>query len=130
MELGVNRLIQELKAIKQEVDGPFTSGGQQWLVLPSYTIVGGKFADQVVRLAVAVPADFPQTPPGGLYVSPRIVAPEEMGRRAVHDRPETSELGGDWQYWSRPIPPGTWTPANPARRLVAHWNMVMFDVTA
>lgn len=129
MTIGVNRLIEDLRAVGHTVEGPLSSNKCQWLVISGYTIATGRFVGQVVRLAVPVQPDYPATPPGGLYISPAIVPVEEMGSRNVHDRSnETVGLGGVWQYWSRPIPPGTWRPDNGARRLIAHWNAVMRNV--
>ncbi len=126
--LGVNRLMEDLRALGHTVEGPFQSGGIQWLIVNEHNILTGRLAGQVVRVAVPVQPDYPATPPGGLYISPRLVPPADMGRLSIHDRSnETAGLGGEWEYWSRPIPPGTWKPENGARRLVVHWNSVMRD---
>jgi hypothetical protein len=89
-------------------------------------IASGRFSGQVVKIAIAVPADYPQTPPGGLYVSPKLIPANEMQTLHIQDRQETSGLPGEWQYWSRPIK--DWTGENPARRIVQHWSGVMFHV--
>lgn len=129
MEFGINRLTKDLRAIGLTVEGPFSSGGLTWLIVAAYTIIGGRFAGHVVRIAVPVPPDYPQTPPGGLYVSPNIAPASEMGGLSIHDRSnETGQLPGVWQYWSRPIPPGTWKPSDGARRLRTHWNAVFMNV--
>lgn len=128
--VGVNKLKDDLCAIGHAVTGPVTSkNGWSWAIIEDYTILTGRFGGQVVRLAVPVAPDYPATPPGGLYISPRLIAPAEMAGLNIHERTaETEGLAGDWQYWSRPIPSGTWRPANGARRLVAHWNQVMAHV--
>lgn len=124
--LGVKRLKAELEAVGVRPEGPMASGGMEWLILRNFNPPGGRLLGTPIIVAVPVPADFPQTPPGGLYVSPKVIPDGEMGGLNVQHRPhETSDLPGDWQYWSRPIPPGTWTPSNPGRRLLAHWNAVM-----
>jgi hypothetical protein len=129
VELGVTRLKAELEAVGVACEGPLSSGGLEWLLVRDYAVAGGRFSGQMLHLAVAVPADFPQTPPGGVYVSPKVIPDHEMGGLNVQHRPnETGGLPGDWQYWSRPVPPGTWTPTNPGRRLITHWNAVMMNV--
>jgi len=127
--LGVERLKTELEAIGVSTEGPISSGGFEWLIVRNFNSPGGRFLGTPLSIAVAVPADFPQTPPGGLYVSPQLIPDAEMGGLNIQHRPkETGNLPGDWQYWSRPIPPGTWTPNNSGRRLIAHWNAVMVNV--
>ena len=129
VELGVKRLKGEFEALGIACEGPLNSGGLEWLLLRNYPVPGGRCVGQVLHLAVAVPADFPQTPPGGLYISPKLIPDPEMPGLNIQHRPaETGELPGEWQYWSRPVPPGTWTPANAARRLLTHWNAVMMNV--
>jgi hypothetical protein len=126
--LGIHRLLVDLKGIRRDVDGPLLSNNWQWLIVNKYDVFGGRFDGLVIRIAVPVLDDFPSTPPGGFYVSPKIVPAALMGALNVHDRQsETEKLPGEWQYWSRPIQPGTWQPANGARRLVAHWNTVMLN---
>lgn len=127
MLLGVERLIADLRAINQVVEGPFDSGGFRWLIVPNYPIPAGRFLGEMVKIAVAVPNDYPQTPPGGFYIGAKLVPTGEMAGLHVHDRPETAQLPGDWQYWSRPIS-GGWQGENAARRIVKHWNAVMNNV--
>ena len=126
--LGVNRLKAELEAIGVSPKGPFASGGLEWLIVRNFNPPGGRFLGTPLSIAVAVPADFPQTPPGGLYVSPKVIPDGDMSGLNIQHRPETASLPGEWQYWSRPVPPNTWTPGNPARRLLTHWNAVMTNV--
>lgn len=128
-ELGVRRLHSEFAAIGVACEGPLTSGGMEWLIVRDFPVVGGRFVGATLHVAVAVPADFPQTPPGGLFISPKLVPdPEMKGMNIEHRSNETGGLPGEWQYWSRPIPPGTWSPSNPARRLITHWNAVLTNV--
>ena len=124
MLLGVERLMVDLRTVGQTVEGPFDSGNLRWLIVRSYPIPTGRFAGQVVNVAVPVPGDYPQTPPGGLYVNARLVPQAEMAGLHVHDRPETAQLPGEWQYWSRPIQEG-WPGTNGAKRIITHWNGVM-----
>lgn len=129
MTIGVDRLLAELRSVGQAVDGPIASNGWRWVLIGKFEVIGGRFTGQIVQVAVPVPDDFPATPPGGFYVSPKIVPADQMAALNVHDRSnETAGIPGDWQYWSRPIPPGTWKPTNPSRRLITHWNAVMCNV--
>lgn len=127
--LGVERFLNDAAAKNLVVHGPITSGGMSWVVVDGFEVMVGKYAGQIVQIAVPVPQDFPMTPPSGLYVSPCIMPVSEMGARNVHDRSnETVSLPGSWQYWSRPVPSGTWRTECPIKRLIAHWNAVFANV--
>lgn len=96
--IGVHRLIDDLRAIGLAVEGPLGSNGLEWLIVNSVEVFGGRFDGATIRIAVPVPGDFPATPPGGLYVSPKIVPAALMSGLGVHDRNnETAGLLGEWQ---------------------------------
>lgn len=127
--IGPERLVADFRAMGFNVDGPIESGGQRWAIVHGYRVPAGRFGGQVIDVAIPAPIDYPAIPPGGLYVSPFLVPESEMGGLSVHDRPgETAALPGRWQYWSRPIPPGTWRSLAGAKRLITHWNAVMANV--
>jgi hypothetical protein len=122
MKTGIERYIDDMRGQRLAVDGPMDSGQKVWAIVRGFVVRVGRFAHTVVDIAVPPPLDYPSTPPGGLYVSP-CIAP--LSVQQVLDRSqETGQLPGCWQYWSRPIPPGTWTPDRGGKRLVAHWNSV------
>jgi hypothetical protein len=67
MTVGVNRLIDDLRAVGWKVTGPlFCSGNMDWVIADDFPIPAGRFAGMVVRVAVPVQPDYPATPPGGL----------------------------------------------------------------
>ena len=77
-----------------------------------YTVETGAFAGRTVRLGFSVPPDFPNTPPSGPYVSPHVrpvnpIGPHPSGgiHAGAHAQPFATNVGGDWQYWSRPFVP-------------------------
>jgi hypothetical protein len=99
--VGVDGFVEGLKALGYEpqlrADG---------LVVFDYEIEVGPLAGKVIKLALAVPGDWPATPPSGPNVSPRLLPINTDGAPghpfgAVHEAPH---LGPDWQYWSRPFP--------------------------
>lgn len=76
-----------------------------------YTVETGVFAGRHIRLGFIVPPDFPNTTPAGPYVSPNIrpISPSGThptgGIHAEQARPFAANVGGEWQYWSRPFAP-------------------------
>jgi hypothetical protein len=76
-----------------------------------YSVEIGRFAGKSVRLGFIVPQDFPNIPPGGPHVSPHIQPiytgsdkPHPLGGvHQTHSAAFQRELGGQWQYWSRPF---------------------------
>lgn len=82
----------------------------QYLILP-FSVPLGTLIGQDVRLGLFATMDFPLTPPPGPHVSPRLGHPAG----AVHE----SELGAEWEYWSRPYP--EWSQSGrSAREYMAH----------
>lgn len=61
-----------------------------------YVIQVGRLAGEEIHVGLAIPGDWPMSPPPGPHVKPRLGHPYG----SVH----TSPLGPDWEYWSRPIP--------------------------
>jgi hypothetical protein len=130
MSIGVDRFIEEMRSIGWNVSGPFASGGHNWVIIEGYCVPCGRFALMGLRIAIPVPPDFPATCLAGFYVSPKLIAAAEMQGLAVHARPETAGLPGEWQYWSRKFPDGKpWKAGDHARRLPPHWSGVLCRVT-
>ena len=73
-------------------------------------VPAGRHAGETWLVGVAVPADFPDVPPGGPHVSPPLHHPHG----AVHP----STFGADWIYWSRPIP--NWAKDPTVRAYLRH----------
>jgi hypothetical protein len=75
----------------------------------AYEVPLGKHAGQTIKLALQVTSDWPQIPPTGPYVSPRLlpIHPEQgLGRPwdAVHlaGPRGLADPNDEWEYWSRP----------------------------
>lgn len=108
---------EQLRALGYEakVDGEWVEFG--------YTAPGGTHAGAEVALAVAVPANFPITPPGGIDFTPRM-----PGRRvnATAQHPERSHPskrhGEAGEYWSRPHPAWNAEPKKDARAYLVWIN--------
>jgi hypothetical protein len=76
----------------------------------AYLIEAGPKAGEQVQVGLAIPGDWPLSPPPGPHVSPRLGHPHG----AVHDSP----LGPTWEYWSRPVP--NWTLDRSLRAYLRH----------
>jgi hypothetical protein len=79
----------------------------------------GKFAGQKIQLGLQITGDVPLNPPGGPHVSPQLLPlnqePNPHPKGGVHK----SDLGAEWQYWSRPFK--DWREGErTARRYMAH----------
>lgn len=92
--------IDQLKELGYEVD-PTRSD----YVIINYVVEIGKFQGQAIKLALKVGDDFPLVPPPGPHISPQLLPlhpnndiPHPNG--AVH----ASDIGPEWEYWSRPFP--------------------------
>src|SRR5688572_29735708 len=91
--------IEQLKAMQCEPsdrDGSF-------ITFP-YTIPVGRLAGTQITLGFQVTDDFPMNPPGGPHVSPRLMPQNPSGGTHPTFGIHASNLGEDWQYWSRPFP--------------------------
>jgi hypothetical protein len=76
----------------------------------AYLVEVGSRTGEQVQLGLAIPGDWPLSPPPGPHVNPRLGHPHG----AVHDSP----LGPDWEYWSRPVP--NWTLDRSLRAYLRH----------
>lgn len=76
--------------------------GTDGVAIP-YEIPCGRLAGTKIKLAFAVPGDFPLTPPSGPHVSPRLLPMNPQGGAHPNCGVHESPFGGEWQYWSRPL---------------------------
>jgi hypothetical protein len=76
----------------------------------AYHIEVGGLAGQDIRMGLAIPGDWPMSPPPGPHLCPRLGHPGG----GVH----VSPLGPEWEYWSRPAP--AWPADRSARAYLRH----------
>jgi|SRR5712671_4752412 len=92
---------EEFERQLRELDySPDPSAPGNWAIF-KYKVPGGKFEEQVIDLAFDVPTDFPRTPPGGPNIRPQLL-PIGPGNGQHPTKVDASNLGTDWEYWSRP----------------------------
>lgn len=90
--------VSQLKQLKYDV----TEMGGNKVSFP-YEIPAGKFRGKQVYLGFDVPSDFPNTPPGGPHIKPRILPLNTNAKTHPEKVLESQKFGPDWEYWSRPI---------------------------
>jgi len=85
-----------------------------------FVIPGGKFAAQIWRIGLVIPASFPAEPPTGPHISPQIHGTQT--KSGVHPTANisASPFGADWEYWSRPYPNWNTEPEKSARTYLKH----------
>ena len=94
---GVARFVAELQnlgfAVQQGADGQVTF---------DYEVDMGKQAGRKVIIGVAVPPNFPLSPPSGIHVSPHVHRIQPTGQHPTGGI-NASPFGAGFQYWSRPF---------------------------
>lgn len=96
--MSYQEFVFQLKQLKYDV----TEIGGNKVSFP-YDIPGGKLRGRKVYLGFEVPADFPNTPPGGPHIKPRILPLNKNATTHPDKVLESPKFGPDWEYWSRPI---------------------------
>jgi len=91
--------VDQLKAMNYE---PLLRDGS--FITFQYAVPVGKLAGKQITLGFAVADDFPMNPPGGPHVSPCLLPHNPNGGSHPTCGIHNSQLGSDWQYWSRPFP--------------------------
>jgi hypothetical protein len=119
-----------------EALGPEHTGGDGGVAF-DYEIEVGPQCGTAVRLALQVPSNWPLSPPSGPFVSPHLlpIFPQTGKGRpwdGVHDGhgrglalPE-----GEWQYWSRPFPPGWGTTEKTVDVYLRHLRTLFAELPA
>lgn len=118
-KFGVEAFISGLTELAYE---PAALDGRPDHITIAYQVQTGRFAGTQVQLGFIVPGDFPNTPPSGPHVSPRIW-PINPSAPAHPERAHESEsFGPDWQYWSRPV--RDWARNRSVAAYMSHiWNL-------
>lgn len=68
----------------------------------TYEIPVGRFKGVTITIGIEVPADFPNTPPSGPHIKPRLL-PLNPNAPSHPERVAPSPFGEEWEYWSRPF---------------------------
>jgi hypothetical protein len=98
---GADRLRSDLVALGHPAERKTTDDGQDFVIVPSFTVELGRFAGRVIGLGLYAPPDYPRTVASAIHVrsNPHLldVADSVPNVRNIQGSP----LGDDWRYWSR-----------------------------
>ena len=93
---GVPSFEEELR-LRSLVFEKKIAGNLAVLVVGAYPVPRGQFEGKMITLGVQFPADYPSTPPAGIHTR----RAEEISTKVAN--PQPSDLGADWQRWSRVV---------------------------
>ncbi len=92
-----------LKGLRDMGYDPKPGPKESWVI--DYKIDVGTRAGTMIRMGFQKPQieTFPQNPPGGPHISPRILPINTNANAHPHRVHASDEMGPDWEYWSRPF---------------------------
>ena len=99
-----------LRGLGYTVEAAQDAGGAPYIVVRNVTIPAGSLAGRVCDIALARCQTVPYVCPPALHTKPALVPMDTVGPLKT----QASQLGADWQYWSRrfdrpPTPQRIWT---------------------
>ena len=74
------------------------------IIIDDYSLKGGRFAGQNIKLGFEVPNDFEVNTPHGPHISPRLIPVINTGSQNHSERVHESPFGSEWEHFSRPYP--------------------------
>jgi len=124
MTYGIERLVSDLRELGYEVEQVTDADGNQFAVMPKYTIEIGRFAGRVISLGIMATADYPRTVASAIHV---LADPQPLDKADTKEKVRNitdSKLGPDWRYWSHNF---EWTEERTTRRLISQINGIFKD---
>jgi hypothetical protein len=121
MNLGPDRLINDLRNLGYEVEKVTVNGGLIFAVLSAYEIVAGKFAGRIIDLGIQCTPNFPMSVHAAIHIKaePQLYEPKDNIPNVRNIT--ASALGASWRYWSKNF---CWNNEKTARRLVSQINSI------
>jgi hypothetical protein len=98
---GAARMIEEFTKLGYSVKTVTGTDGNAYLVFPTFEIVAGKFAGQVIGLGIQVAADFPNSVHSAIHIKaePQLYEPAQNIQNVRNV--QASGIGQEWRYWSK-----------------------------
>jgi hypothetical protein len=123
---GPARLIEDLRALGHDVQEVTASNGEKFVVLASFTVPGGRFADRAIDLGIQATPDFPRTVSSAIHVraTPQLYDTGDSVPNLRNIQP--SVLGSEWRYWSHNF---GWQGERSARRLMSQINGIFLNAS-
>lgn len=123
-DYGIERLSTELSNLGYSFERTTGNDKNTYIVFPSFEVPAGKFAGQVIGLALQVPPDYPNSVHSAIHVkaNPQLYEPAQNIPNVRNV--QASQLGPEWRYWSKNFNWNAETEKT-ARRLMAKVNTIL-----
>ena len=123
---GIERLLADLRDLGYEVQEVTAPNGQKFVVVASFPVPAGRFAERVIELGLQGTPDFPRTVASAIHVR---ADPQLYDYRDTVPNVRNitqSVLGPDWRYWSHNF---GWQGERSARRLMSQVNGIFLNAS-
>lgn len=114
MKLGIERLIEDLKALDYNPEPIKDGSGMNYALLSEFVIPAGRFEGRIIDLAVPAPDDFGRIVGSSMHIRSNPILMDYQNVPNVRNI-IASNLGPDWRYWSFAF---KFSPANPSHYLI------------
>jgi len=124
MNLGINRLLADLKLLGYNPEAIKDSTGLAYAHITSFAIPTGRFEGRVIDLAIPAPDDFGRMVGSSMHIRSEPVLIDYQNVPNIRNV-IASNLGVDWRYWSFAF---KFSPADPTQYLLAQIITILKNV--
>jgi hypothetical protein len=124
MNLGINRLLADLKLLGYNPEIIIDSTGLAYALITSFVIPAGRFEGKVIDLAIPAPADFGRMVGSSMHIRSKPILMDYQNVPNIRNV-IASNLGADWRYWSFAF---KFSPTDPTQYLLAQIVTILKNV--
>jgi len=124
MNLGINRLLADLKLLGYNPEAIKDSTGLAYALIPFFVIPAGRFEGRVIDLAIPAPEDFGRLVGSSMHVRSEPVLMDYQNVPNIRNV-IASNLGSDWRYWSFAF---KFSPGDPTQYLLTQIITILKNV--
>jgi len=125
MNVGKEKLFDDLIILGYQVEHISDSKGNNYVVIKDFSIPIGQFAGRNIDLAIPVPNDYPRVVGPCIHIkaTPQLLDNKDTikGKRNIINSP----LGNDWKYWSFRF---NLSPQNPTKDLISQIHGIFKNI--